>query len=167
MWSWRICSSRNLPGGGSTVWSGASAAAVPTRATGRQCKSTPPHLRGGWVGGSQRKSSFINVTAVITEAIQQIFVWKGQIYVCEVLDAQACPTVCDLMDCSPPDSSVRGILQVRILNRGAIPFSRGSSWPGDRTRGLNPGLLHCRQILYRMGYQGSSREAWQVPQPWV
>ena len=33
------------------------------------------------------------------------------------------------MDCSPPDSSVHGILQARILEWGAIPFSRGSSRP--------------------------------------
>ena len=30
----------------------------------------------------------------------------------------------------------------------AISFSRGSSWPRDQTRGSNPGLLHCKQILY-------------------
>ena len=34
------------------------------------------------------------------------------------------------MDCSPPGSSVHGILQARILEWVAIPFSRGSSWPG-------------------------------------
>ena len=44
--------------------------------------------------------------------------------------AQSCPTLCDLMDCSPPGSSVRGILQARILVWAAIPFSRGSSRPG-------------------------------------
>ena len=38
------------------------------------------------------------------------------------------------MDCSPPGSSVHGILQVRKLERVAIPFSRGSSQPRDRTR---------------------------------
>ena len=32
-----------------------------------------------------------------------------------VLAAQSCPTLCDPMDCSPPDSSVHGILQARIL----------------------------------------------------
>ena len=36
---------------------------------------------------------------------------------------------CDPMDCSPPGSSVHGILQERILEWGAIPFSRGSSRP--------------------------------------
>ena len=38
------------------------------------------------------------------------------------------------MDCSPPGSSVRGILQARILGWVAISFSRGSSWPRDWTR---------------------------------
>ena len=37
------------------------------------------------------------------------------------------------MDCSPPGSFVHGLLQVRILEWVAIPFSRGSSWPMDWT----------------------------------
>ena len=37
------------------------------------------------------------------------------------------------MDCSPPGSSVHGILQARIPEWVAIPFSRGSSWPRDQT----------------------------------
>ena len=41
--------------------------------------------------------------------------------------------LCDPMDCSPPGSSVHGILQARILEWVAIPFSRGSSQPRDRT----------------------------------
>ena len=40
-------------------------------------------------------------------------------------------TLCDPMDCSPPGSSVLGILQARILEWVAIPFSRGSSQPRD------------------------------------
>ena len=43
-----------------------------------------------------------------------------------VSHAQSCPTLCDPMDCSPPGSSVHGILQVRILEQVAISFSRGS-----------------------------------------
>ena len=43
--------------------------------------------------------------------------------------AQLCPTLWNPMDCSPPGSSVPGILQARILELVAIPFSRGSSWP--------------------------------------
>ena len=47
---------------------------------------------------------------------------------------QSCPTLCDPMDCSPPSSSVHGILQARILEWVAISFSRGSSRPRDRTQ---------------------------------
>ena len=39
---------------------------------------------------------------------------------------------CEPLDCSPPGSSVRGILQARIVEWAAIPFSRGSSWSRDR-----------------------------------
>ena len=51
-----------------------------------------------------------------------------------VLITQSCLTLCDLVDCSLPGSSVQGILQVRILEWVTIPFSRGSSWPRDWTR---------------------------------
>ena len=37
---------------------------------------------------------------------------------------------CDPVDCNPLGSSVHGILQARILEWVAIPFSRGSSYPG-------------------------------------
>ena len=40
---------------------------------------------------------------------------------------QSCPTLCDSLDCSPPGSSIYGILQVRILEWVTIPYSRGSS----------------------------------------
>ena len=43
------------------------------------------------------------------------------------LVTKLCLTLCDPMDCSPPGSSVHGILQARILEWVAIPFSRGSS----------------------------------------
>ena len=42
---------------------------------------------------------------------------------------KSCPTLGDPMDCSPPGSSVHGILQARILEWVAIFFSRGSSPP--------------------------------------
>ena len=47
---------------------------------------------------------------------------------------QSSPTLCDPMDCSPPGSSVHGILQARILEWVAISFSRGSSCSRDQTR---------------------------------
>jgi len=57
------------------------------------------------------------------------------------------------MDCSPPGSSVNGILQARILEWVAISFSRGSSQHRDQIRGL----LHCRQILYHLSHQGNPK----------
>ena len=42
---------------------------------------------------------------------------------------QSCLTLCDPMDCSPPSSSVHGILQARLLEWVAMPSSRGSSRP--------------------------------------
>ena len=44
-----------------------------------------------------------------------------------VLVTQLCLTLGDPMDCSPPGFSVHGILQARILEQVAFPFSRGSS----------------------------------------
>ena len=52
---------------------------------------------------------------------------------------QLCPTLCDHVDCSPPGSSVHEILQARILEWVAIPFS-GGIFP---TQGWNLGLLPC------------------------
>ena len=48
--------------------------------------------------------------------------------------AQSCPTLCHPVDCSPPGSSVHGILHPRILEWVVIPFCRGFSHPRDRTQ---------------------------------
>ena len=71
------------------------------------------------------------------------------LYMCLV--TQSCPTPCDPMDCSPPGSSVYGILQTRILEWVAIPFSRGI-FP---TQELNPSLLNYRQILYCLSHSNT------------
>ena len=47
---------------------------------------------------------------------------------------QSCPDLCDPKDCSPPGSSVYGILLARILEWVAMPSSRGSSWLRDWTQ---------------------------------
>ena len=132
--------------------------------------------------------------------------------------AQSCPTLSDPMDCSLPGSSVHGIFQARVLEWGAIAFSKGlnlvfwiagrvfTSWTTREAQKLkvkftklcptletpwnvacqaplsmgfsskntgvgchfllqgifltqesNPRLLHCRQILYQLSYEGSPR----------
>ena len=92
--------------------------------------------------------------------------------------------------CNPMDYTVYGILQARILEWAAVPFSRDLLNPGTEPRSptlqadslpteppgkpkntgvgslsilqwifptqeSNQGLLHCRQILYQLSYQGS------------
>ena len=64
---------------------------------------------------------------------------------------QSCLTLCDPIDC------IHRVLQARILEWVACPFSKGSSQPRDQTQGSNPGLLHCRQILYQLCHKGSPR----------
>ena len=51
-----------------------------------------------------------------------------------VIVAQSCPTLCDSIERNPPGSSVHGILQVRIREWVAIPFSRGSTQSKDPTQ---------------------------------
>ena len=63
-------------------------------------------------------------------------VFIGWPRLCAVLGlvTQSCPTLSDPVDCSPPGSSVHGILQARVLEWVAMPSSRGSSQPRDRTQ---------------------------------
>ena len=61
-------------------------------------------------------------------------------------------SLCNPMDCSPPGSSVHGILQARILEWIAVSFSGISSWPRDQTQ------VSCKQILYSFSHQGSPNE---------
>ena len=77
----------------------------------------------------------------------------------KALIAQSCLTLCDPIDCSTAGLSVHGILQARILEWVAIPFS----WL-FLTQGSNPSLLHCRQIVYHLSNQGS--DPWVGKIPW-
>ena len=83
--------------------------------------------------------------------------WEGNlgekrcIYIQMCLVAQLCLTLCNPMDCSPPGSSVHGDspgknngVGCHVLLQGIFP-----------TQVLNPGLLHCRWILYQLSYLGS------------
>ena len=54
-----------------------------------------------------------------------LHIWKVKVLVSPILS--------ETIDYNPPVSSVYGLLQARILEWVAIPFSRGSSWPRDRT----------------------------------
>ena len=65
----------------------------------------------------------------------------------DLMCARSCLTLRDPMDCSPPDFSVHGIFQARMLEWVVTSFSKGSSPPRDQT------IVSCvscngRQILY-------------------
>ena len=69
----------------------------------------------------------------------------------KVLVAQSRLTPCDPMDCSPPGSSVHGILQARIKNTGVgCHFLLQEIFSTQR---LNPGLPHCREMFYHLSHQ--------------
>ena len=67
------------------------------------------------------------------------------------LVALLCPTLCDPMDCSLPGSSVHGSSPDNNTGMGCCALLKGI-FP---TKTLNPGLPHCRWILYCLSHQGS------------
>ena len=67
---------------------------------------------------------------------------------------QSCLTLCDPMNCSPPGSSVHGILQARILERVAMPSSRGSSRSRDWT-GISYISCIADRFFYPLSHLGS------------
>ena len=67
------------------------------------------------------------------------------------LVAQWCPTLCEPMNCSTPDSSVHGDSPGKNTGVGCYVLLQ-RIFPTQR---LNPGFLHCRWILYHLSHQGS------------
>ena len=67
------------------------------------------------------------------------------------LVAQSCATLCDPMDCSPTGSSVHGDSPSMNTRVGCHAPLQGIF----STQGSNPGLQHCRRILYHLSQQGS------------
>ena len=64
------------------------------------------------------------------------------------LVAQLCPTLCHPMDCSPPGSSVHGEPPGKNTGVGCHALLQGL-FP---TQGSNPGLPHCKRILYSLSH---------------
>ena len=67
------------------------------------------------------------------------------------LVAQLCPTLCDPKHCSPPASSVYGDSPRKNSGVGCHALLQGIFL----TQGSNPGLPHCRWVLYQLSYPGS------------
>ena len=84
-----------------------------------------------------------NINQIISKSSK--YYWLSKV---KVKLSQSCVTLCD-----PMVNTVRGILQARIPEWVAFPFSRGSSQPRDQTQVY----LHCRWILYQLNHKGSPR----------
>ena len=79
------------------------------------------------------------------------------------MHAPLCPTLCDPMDCSPPDSSVHGILQARVLDWVVILASKGSSQKPRDWTGFSCDSCIGRQILWPLRHQVNNKE--KLPEP--
>ena len=102
----------------------------------------------------QRESNSRVLTPLLSWAVAQDTYWgyrRDSLWVLEDICACVCPqswpTLCDPMDCSPPGSSVHGIIQARILEEVAVSYSEGSSQPRDRTC-VSSVSSFSRRILY-------------------
>ena len=73
-------------------------------------------------------------------------------YVLCCLVTQSCPTHCNLMDCSPLDSSIHGDSPGKNTGVGCHVILQGIFI----TQRSNTGLPHCGQILYRLSHQRNS-----------
>ena len=76
----------------------------------------------------------------------------GQFYTVSLGGGLIMPNSCDPMNCSLPDSSVHGDSPGKNTRVGCHFLLQGIFLMQES----NPGLLHCRQILYQLSYKGSS-----------
>ena len=72
---------------------------------------------------------------------------------------QSYPTLCNPMDCSPPDFSVHGILQARILEWVSMSSSRVSSWPRDWI-GVSYVSYIVTWVLYQYCHLRRQKKSW-------
>ena len=110
--------------------------------------------------GKEYKTQSLCCTAEIKHIVNQLYFNKIIFEKC-CLTTQLCPTLCDPMDCSPPGCSVHGDSPGKNTGVGCHALLQGI-FP---TQGLNPGVPHCRQILYHLSHQGSPRMLQYIAYP--
>ena len=87
--------------------------------------------------------------------------WHLMFYAAAAKSRQSCPTLCDPIDCSPPGSTVPGILQARTLEWVAIFFSSGWKWKVKWSRSvvsnsLRPHGLQPSRLLHPWDFPSKS-----------
>ena len=88
-----------------------------------------------------------NCTAISKKKYIYIYTYTNTCIIVRAKSFKSCLTLCDSMDWSLPVSSVHGILQARLLELVALPSSRESSWPRDRSQVYYVSCID-RQVLY-------------------
>ena len=131
------------PGGGVVTWIWASGVWV--------LPLTPPATHQGHLPRVPRFLPSHHPMLLIETTFQVSVCSYSHCAVCLV--AQSCLTLYDPLDCSPPGSSVHGDSLGKNTGVGCHALLQGI-FPNP---GIEPGSLHCRQILYHLSHQGSPR----------
>ena len=97
-------------------------------------RTSPRPQRAEPLGGSNTRASIWGLQPWLQWPAWPLRSSTTQIVGMHAKSLQSCPTLCNPVDCSPQGSSVCNILLARILKWVAITFSRGSSWPRNRTQ---------------------------------
>ena len=102
---------------------------------------------------SDLKSQTVKVTLNFLPS-EYLDFWDRYTLCCYCLVTKLCQTLCNPMDCNLPGSFVHGDSPDKNTGEGCHALLQGI-FPTQRS---NPGLLHCRLILYYLSHQGS---------PWI
>ena len=97
------------------------------------------------------------------KTLLEAYPWLSYWLIHMCLVAQLCLTLCDHMDCSLPSFSVHGDSPDKNTGVGCQANFQGI-FP---TQGSNSGLLHCRQILYRLSHQGNLQTNVYILELWI
>ena len=106
-------------------------------------------LQYSCLGNPMDRGAFQARVLRVAKSQTQLSDFKKKNYVLWLV-TQSCLTLCDPMDCSPPGSSVHGDSPGKNTGVGCHALLQGIV----PTQGSNPGLPHCRQILYCLSHQG-------------
>ena len=130
----------------------------PSKDQALSCNSTSAHTLSSSLESFCPSLPWRTVASILTLNVH--FLGKGTSlkhrYMC-AKSLQFCLSLCKAMDCSPPVSSVHGILQQEYWSGFPCPP------PGDLPNPEVECLLHCRQSLYRLRHQGSPQDIPQWP----
>ena len=111
------------------MWHGALPCSLPTL-TFLYCRSSQTHaikFTNNW-GWSKTKETTAKATTKQNKPVNVAKPWSIAAAAAAAKSLQSCPTLCDLIDGSPPGSAIPGILQARTLEWVAVSFFNAWKW---------------------------------------